>query len=208
MAHLQILMDGPKDAPMTLVLAHGAGLPMDAPFMNTITQGLATIGLRVARFEFPYMAQRRGGGPQRPPDRPEILLETYRQVITALGPEQLAIGGKSLGGRMASMVADETGVRAVVCLGYPFHPQGHPERLRVEHLASLKTPTLICQGTRDPLGTSEEVAGYSLSPAISLHWSEDGDHHLAPRKSSGRSPEQNWADAIHAIGGFLRPLAA
>ena len=92
-----------------------------------------------------------------------------------------------MGGRVASMVADELHARrriaGLLCLGYPFHPVGKPAQLRTAHLAKLKTPTLICQGTRDPFGTRDEVAGYTLSKAIEILWLEDGDHDLRPRKS-------------------------
>lgn len=198
-----LIFDGPADAPLTLALAHGAGAPMDSPFMAAIAAGLAARGLRVARFEFGYMAARRSDGRKRPPEREPALLESWRRVIEALGAERLAIGGKSLGGRMASLVADETAVRALVCLGYPFHPPGKPERLRTAHLEDIRTPGLICQGTRDPFGTREEVAGYRLSPALRLHWAEDGNHDLAPRKASGRDSAQNWAEAMDAVAAFL-----
>ena len=128
-------------------------------------------------------------------------------VIEALAGARLVIGGKSLGGRMASLVAEETGVRAVVCLGYPFHPPGRPERLRTAHLASMATPTLIVQGSRDPFGTADEVPGYGLSPSIRFHWSQDGDHSLVPRKASGRTKETNWMDAIAAVADFLKASA-
>jgi len=199
-------VDGPARAPLTFAFAHGAGAPMDTPFMTFFAEGLAGHGWRVVRFEFPYMALRRRA-PRRPaPDRQPVLLETWRQVIAALGPDSLVIGGKSMGGRMASLVADETGVRGLACLGYPFHPAGKPERLRTEHLAGLATPCLICQGTRDTLGSAEEVAGYALSPAIRLHWAEDGDHDLKPRKASGRTAEQNWREAVATLDGFFHTL--
>ena len=205
----EFIFNGPESAPLTLVLAHGAGVFMDSDFMSAFAEGLVVQGhgnLRVVRFEFPYMAARRDDGRQRPPDPESVLLDTWRRAIAALGPERLAIGGKSLGGRMASMVADESGARAAVCLGYPFHPQGKPEKLRVAHLTTLQTPTLIVQGTRDPFGTEDEVPRYPLSPSIALHWIEDGDHHLTPRKSSGRSVGQTWTEAISAIGDFLGRL--
>ncbi|WP_422365431.1 alpha/beta fold hydrolase [Pelagibius sp.] len=205
------LFDGPEDAPLTLALAHGAGAPMDTPFMDAFAEGLAERGWRVVRFEFPYMAKRRDDGKRRPPDRAPVLLESWRSVIETLGAERLVIGGKSMGGRMASLIAAEnaakTAVRGLVCLGYPFHPAGKPERLRTEHLADLRTPALILQGTRDSLGNQAEVAGYSLSDSIRLHWAEDGDHDLKPRKASGRSRDQNWQEAITALDGFLRSLA-
>ncbi len=201
------LFDGPKDAPVSLMLAHGAGAPMDSPFMAHMAEGLGARGLRVARFEFPYMAARRRDGKKRPPDRAPVLLESWRAVIAELGGPGggpgLAIGGKSLGGRMASLIADEIGVRALVCLGYPFHPPGRPEKLRTEHLENLKTPCLILQGERDPFGTRDEVAGYRLSPAVRLAWCPDGDHSFKPRKASGRSQEENCDLAVSIIFDFL-----
>jgi len=199
------LFNGPKSADVLLALAHGAGAPMDSPFMDIMAGGLAARGLRVARFEFPYMARRRLEGGRRPPDRQPVLLDHWRAVHTVLarrhtGP--LLIGGKSMGGRMATMVADELGANGVVCLGYPFHPAGRPERLRVEHLSALKTPTLILQGERDALGNRDDVAGYTLSPAIEVTWLGDGDHDLKPRKKSGRTVEQNLEQAISAIADF------
>ena len=202
----ELLIDGPERAALTLALAHGAGAPMDSPFMATFAEGLAGRGVRVARFEFPYMAARRREGRRRPPDREPRLLDCWRRVIERLGPARLVIGGKSMGGRMASLVADEAGVRALVCLGYPFHPPGKPERLRTAHLEGLRTPALIVQGSRDPFGGREAVAGYALSGAIRLHWAEDGDHDLKPRKASGRSQAQNWAEAMDAIADFLADL--
>ncbi len=206
-----LILDGPaepRESALTLALAHGAGAPMDSPFMAAFASGLAATGIRVARFEFPYMATRRRDGRKRPPDREAVLLEAWRRVIARLGPGNLAIGGKSLGGRMASLVADEAGVRGLVCLGYPFHPPGRPDKLRTAHLATIETPTLIVQGARDPFGTPDEVEGYRLSPAVRLHWAGDGDHGLAPRKASGRTTEQNWAEAIAAIAAFLQERGA
>lgn len=198
-----LLFDGPAAATATVALAHGAGAPMDSPFMGFFATGLAHLGYRVVRFEFPYMAARRQGSARRPPDRLNVLLDCWQTVIDRLGPERLAIGGKSLGGRMASMVADRMGVRALLCLGYPFHPPGRPETLRIDHLRRLQTPALILQGTRDPFGDRADVAGYPLSPAIRLHWLEDGDHGFAPRVASGRTEEQNWREALDAAGTFL-----
>ena len=205
----EFLFNGPEAAPLTLALAHGAGSAMDTEFMNAFAEGLVVRGqgrLRVARFESPYMVARRDDGRRRPPNPESVLLDAWRRAIAVLGPGRLAIGGKSMGGRMASMVADQSGVRALVCLGYPFHPQGKPEKLRVAHLTALRTPTLIVQGTRDPLGTADEVPRYRLSPSIALHWIDDGDHNLAPRKSSGRSVGRAWTEAITSIGDFLARL--
>ena len=212
----EFLVDGAEDAPLTFAFAHGAGAPMDTPFMTFFAEGLAARGWRVVRFEFPYMARRRREPKRPPPDRQPVLLATWQAVIDnllgSLVAQKLVIGGKSMGGRMASLIADTTreqgaGVSGLACLGYPFHPAGKPERLRTEHLAGLKTPCLICQGTRDSLGKAEEVAGYDLAPAIRLHWAEDGDHDLKPRKASGRTAEQNWTEAVEALDGFFRSLA-
>ena len=207
----KIVFTGPKSAPLTVALAHGAGAPMDSPFMEAFAEGLAARGLRAARFEFPYMAQRRDDGKKRPPNPARALLECWREVIGEIGPGNLVIGGKSMGGRMASMVAADleaegTPVRGVVCLGYPFHPPGRPEKLRTEHLERLKTGTLICQGTRDPFGTADEVPAYPLSKAIRLAWLEDGDHGFKPRKASGRTEAQNWETALDAIQAFCAKL--
>ena len=201
------LFDGPEAARNTIVLAHGAGAARDSAFMNTIAAGLADRDLRIARFEFPYMQKRRADGGRRPPDRQPILLACWRRVIAALAPaSRLIIGGKSMGGRMASLIADERAVAGLVCLGYPFHPPGRPDKLRTEHLRGLVTPTLILQGERDALGNREDVAGYDLSKAITVHWLGDGDHDLKPRKKSGRTHDENLSEAIAAIGKFVSGL--
>jgi len=202
-----LLSNGPAEAALTLALTHGAGAPMDSPFMDVMAEGVAARGFRVVRFEFPYMAERRQTGKKRPPNPARVLLETWNAVIEHLGPERLVVGGKSMGGRMASMVADEAGVAGLTCLGYPFHPPGKPEKLRVEHLADLATPTLICQGTRDALGTQEDVAGYDLSAAIRMHWLTDGDHSFKPRKASGLTEDGNLAQAVDAVAGFMEGLS-
>jgi predicted alpha/beta-hydrolase family hydrolase len=193
----RFLTDGPQDAPVTILLAHGAGASMDSAAMTAVTQALAAEGFRVARFEFPYMASRREGGSKRPPPKAERLQDEYGQAITDLGAKSmLVIGGKSMGGRVASMIADqeftEGRIAGLLCLGYPFHPPAKPEKLRTAHLSDLKTPTLICQGTRDPLGNEDEVKGYDLFNAIELLWLPDGDHDLKPRKTvSGYSADDH-----------------
>jgi predicted alpha/beta-hydrolase family hydrolase len=207
-ADAEFLFDGPPDAALTVVLAHGAGAPMNTPFMNSVARGLAAGAYRVARFEFPYMRARRDSGRKGgAPDREPILRNSWKEAVEKLGGGGcLVIGGKSMGGRIASMVADEVGARGLVCLGYPFHPPGRPEKLRTKHLETLATPALVVQGTRDPFGTAEDVAGYRLSPAIRVAWLEDGDHSWKPRAASGRTEAQNMADAIAAIRDFLASL--
>jgi|TARA_A100001391_G_scaffold86805_1_gene57114 hypothetical protein len=199
----QFLFDGPEDARATVLLAHGAGAPMDSAAMNAVTKSLVEEKLRVARFEFGYMAARRTEAGRKPPPRAERVMPEFLAAVDDLGSTSgpLIIGGKSMGGRVASMVADELfaagRIAGLVCLGYPFHPPGKPEQLRTAHLEQLRTPTLIFQGTRDPFGVLAEVSGYTLSPAIEVVWLEDGDHDLKPRKSiSGLSA----SDHLKAIG--------
>lgn len=197
---LDFLTDGPTDG-LTLILGHGAGAAMDSEFMNFVAAGLGDAGLRVLRFEFPYMAGRRIDGKRRPPDREAVLLDTWRQAVRECAAEHPFIGGKSMGGRMASMVADEVSAAGLVCFGYPFHPPGRPDRLRTTHLEHLQTSALIVQGTRDTFGTSEDVAGYSLSPAISFHWIDGGNHDL---RAPGRTKAQSWGDAVAAAAALVK----
>jgi len=206
---IPLLIDSPtgrKTGP-TIVLAHGAGAGMDSPFMRDMAVALAAASFRVIRFEFPYMQESRKSHSWARPDPPKVLESTWLNVIEQVGkPRDLVIGGKSMGGRIASMVADRAEVRGCVCLGYPFHPPGKPDTLRVAHLEGLATKTLILQGTRDSLGSREDIAGYRLSPAIEVHFLEDGDHSFKPRKSSGRTYQQNFQEAAEALAAFCRAL--
>jgi predicted alpha/beta-hydrolase family hydrolase len=194
---IDFLTDGPETARLTILLAHGAGAPMDSAAMSASAQALAEAGLRVFRFEFDYMAARRTLAARKPPPRAETLVPEYLAAINALGARgPLIIGGKSMGGRVASMMADKLyasgRIAGLLSLGYPFHPIGKPDQLRTAHLAAMKTPTLIVQGTRDLFGTREDVATYALSKSIEVLWVEDGDHDLKSRKSvTGLSPAEN-----------------
>lgn len=204
---MELTTDGPTGAPHTVVLAHGAGAAMDSPFMQEMAIGIAAAGIRVVRFEFPYMAARRGSDRRPGPDRPPVLQQVYRDVVAELGGgERLVIGGKSMGGRVASMLADRLSARGLLCLGYPFHPPGRPERLRVDHLRTLRTPALFLQGTRDALGSRGEIARYGLPASIQLRYLEDGDHSFKPRKRSGRTLPQAMAEAIEASVAFVEGL--
>jgi len=205
------MIDGPDDAPATLLLAHGAGAPMDSPFMAAIASGLGAKGWRVVRFEFGYMARMRQTGRRQGPDRMPLLQEAFRQQVRleqAAWPQRpLFVGGKSMGGRVASLLVDglaaAAGVRGCFCLGYPFHPPGKPLTLRSEHLAELQAPTLILQGERDPFGKREEVGSYALSPQVQVGWIASGDHSFKPTKASGLSEAQNWATAVRLVDSFL-----
>jgi len=211
------LVDGPADAPASLLLAHGAGAPMDSPFMAAIATGLGQRGWRVVRFEFPYMAQMRLTGQRRAPDRLPKLLEAFREQVALDGGDRplqrpVLIGGKSLGGRVASLLVDELagpgGVRGCLCLGYPFHPPGQPAQLRIDHLQGLRTPTLILQGERDPFGRRQEVEGYGLAPCVELGWITAGDHSFKPTRSSGLTEQDTWADAVERADRWLHGLHA
>ncbi len=180
---------------------------MDSDFMNAMARGLAQAGIAVRRFEFPYMAQRREQGVKRPPNRAPVLLESFREVVQQSGgAEQVIAAGKSMGGRMASMLATEMAVRGVVCLGYPFHPPGKPDKLRIDHFRELLAPVLILQGERDSFGKKDEVPGYGLPDNVDVVWVPDGDHDLKPRKKSGYTHEQNLSFAVQAISAFVRTL--
>ena len=204
----RLLVNGPATSRTAIVLAHGAGAGMDSDFMNAFAIGIADHGFRVVRFEFPYMAERRQGGKRRPPDREPVLRQTWLNVIAAVDAEKLVIGGKSLGGRIASLIADEAKVAGLICLGYPFHPAGKPEQFRAQHLQAIKTSTLILQGERDQFGNAAEVDDYKLSSRIRVHWLTDGDHSFKPRASSGRTQEANWREAIEAMVRFVRQREA
>lgn len=208
----RFLFTGPEDASTTLLLAHGSGAPMDSPAMTAAATSLAAEGLRVARFEFSYMAARRSDGSRRPPPKAQTLKPEFLDAIAELAAKgPLVIGGKSMGGRVASMVADdlfaEHRIAGLLCLGYPFHPPEKPAQLRTAHLMDLKTPTLICQGTHDPFGTKDEVPGYRLPDTIRVLWLEDGDHDLKPRKSlSGFSAADHLATMAKTVKAWTETL--
>lgn len=220
---MDILFNGPENGPLC-VFAHGAGAPMDSDFMTEFALGLAEQGIRVARFEFPYMQARRLTGKKRPPNRQPELIDAFEQVIDHIS-EPCVLIGKSMGGRMASILAASTDllqkpsesmdenkvlalIKGVCAVGYPFHPQGKPEKLRVEHLPSVKVPMSIIQGTRDALGNKEEVLqlyqSNQIPPRISMLWLEDGDHDIKPRKKSGHTHQQHKQEAIEYCASFIK----
>ncbi|MBB4051901.1 hypothetical protein GGR20_001543 [Devosia subaequoris] len=210
----QFLFDGPEDARVTLLLAHGAGAPMDSASMNATAKALSEQGFRVARFEFGYMASRRTPAGKKPPPKAEKVMPEFIAAVDDLGPTNgpLIIGGKSMGGRVASMVADallDAGrIAGLLCIGYPFHPPGRPQQLRTAHLTGLKTPTLICQGTRDQFGDRYEVGEYGLSDEIELFWLEDGDHDLKPRKTiSGFTTAEHLQSLAGQVSDWVHRIA-
>jgi predicted alpha/beta-hydrolase family hydrolase len=205
------LHTGPDDAPARFLCAHGAGAGMTTAFLEAVAALLAERGIATLRFEFGYMAGRRSGGSRKPPPKAERLAGEYRAAVARAGAgAPLLIGGKSMGGRVASLVADElhaTGrIAGLVCLGYPFHPPNQPGKLRTAHLEGLVCPTLVVQGERDPFGPRPEVKAMKLSPAIRFHWAGDGDHDLGPRGGSGFTRKGNLAAAADAVAAFARTL--
>jgi predicted alpha/beta-hydrolase family hydrolase len=206
------LSTGPLDAPARFLCAHGAGAGMETPFLKGFAALLAERSLAMLRFEFAYMAGRRSGGSRKPPPKAERLIDEYRVAVAHAGAgAPLLIGGKSMGGRVASLVAEELHVAGriagLVCLGYPFHPPGRPEQLRTQHLVMLTCPTLIVQGERDPFGSRIEVQAMQLPPAIRFHWASDGDHDLGPRGGSGFTRKGNFAAAADAVAAFAKEIA-
>ena len=192
-----------------VILAHGSGMMMDHVFMEQISALLVGVGLQVIRFEFPYMAQRRVTGKRALPNQMPILIECYKQVVNAVNEmangddKPLFLAGKSLGGRVATLVAGALEVRGGFVFGYPFHPVKKPEKLRTAHLQAISSSITIFQGTRDALGNIEEVKGYDLSGSVTIHWLEDGDHDLSPRKRSGFTQEQHMMTAVNHIAEII-----
>lgn len=193
-----------------LLLAHGAGAGSSSPFLSTMAKLIAARGVTVHRFDFAYMAARSTGS-RRPPPRADTLIDEYRAAVdVAPRGAKLLIGGKSMGGRVASLIADalyaDGRIAGLVCLGYPFHPPKAPDKLRTAHLLEMACPTLIIQGERDPFGGRGEVESYGLSLEITFKWAGDGDHDLGPRGASGFTRAANLAAAAEAIEAFATTL--
>ena len=208
---MELIYNGPVDGPL-FIFAHGAGAPASADFMETIAKGLALQGIRVARFNFPYMQQRVDNGTRRPPELAPKLIAQYQQLIASID-QPMVIGGKSMGGRMASLVASDpttdelsvnSKIKGIACLGFPFHPANKPETLRTEHFPLIKQAVFIAQGERDKLGTKEEVASYGLPDNIDWLWLEDGDHDLKPRVKSGFTHQAHLQKTIIRMAEFIK----
>ncbi|GAA3937223.1 alpha/beta family hydrolase [Litoribacillus peritrichatus] len=200
---MTILVTDPMDEGknITLILAHGAGAPMDSEFMEEVAQLYSSLGIKVIRFEFPYMAERRDTGKKRPPDRAPKLVAHWKAVAEQVLKEikgPCFVGGKSMGGRMSTMLLAEHDlpIKGSVCFGYPYHAPGKPEKVRDAHFADVEQPILILQGERDAFGTKDEVMSYTTYPGVEHHWLKDGNHDLKPRKASGVTHEENIKEAV------------
>ncbi|MFQ3172719.1 MAG: putative alpha/beta-hydrolase family hydrolase [Oleispira sp.] len=214
---MELIENGVKDGPV-YIFAHGAGADMNSDFITEVVEKWSNKGIRVVRFNFPYMIKRAEDGKRRPPDRMPKLLAAYEAVIKQLNCP-VVIGGKSMGGRISSMLLAENALRETserlpilgsACLGFPFHAPKKDSKDRLDHLKELTQPLLIVQGTRDALGTQEEVNEYirakKINASIQLRWLEDGDHNLKPRKASGFSYQQHIDNAIDQTAEFVLKL--
>ena len=212
---MELIWNKAGDDSEVLILAHGAGAGMNSDFMERVAELLCSSGITVVRFEFDYMQQRRETGSKRPPDRQPKLLACWKQAIELVYEQvgkPIFIGGKSMGGRMATLLAaEQTGDKAdqmtpplkgVVCLGYPFYAPGKMDKPRTEHLEQLQTLVLILQGDRDTMGNLENVSTYSLSSAVKIDWLPDGNHDLKPRVSSGYTQDDHLKLAVERIKQF------
>lgn len=192
---------------VTLMLGHGAGANQTSDFLVSFAEGLAARGIETVTFNFLYMEQGRGA-----PDPNGKLEACYRAAIEAVSKKskggRLAIGGKSLGGRIASQVAAAglENLAGLVFLGYPLHPPGNPDKLRSEHLAHIRAPMLFVQGSRDPFGTPDELRPIlkRLKSPTSIYAIEGGDHSFKVPKKSGVPQEQVYSAAQDEIARWLR----
>ncbi len=199
--------EGAREGQATLILGHGAGAPQTHPWMVAMAEAIAGRGLRVVTFNFLYTERKR-----RMPDRPPVLEATWRAAIADVaerfGVARPFIGGKSMGGRIATQVAahEDVDVAGVVLLGYPLHPPGKPEQLRVAHLPKVRAPMLFIQGSRDAFGGAEELAPFlvGLSPGTRLFPVDGGDHSLVRPKSSGETLAMTMGRVADEIAAFTR----
>ena len=179
--------DGPH-----AILAHGSAVGMEHEFMQRWADALIEQGFKVSLFNYHYMQTIQTTGKRRPPARVPTLIEEHKQWLQLLAKhEQVLLMGKSLGGRMSSLMAQEYSEQVIgwSALGYPFHPQGKPDTLRTEHLLANSVPGLIVQGTRDALGNAQEVESYHLPSSIKVQWLENMDHGFKPYKGA---PLNQW----------------
>ncbi|WP_069383378.1 alpha/beta family hydrolase [Halomonas caseinilytica] len=189
-----------------LLLAHGAGAGQDSSFLVELRRALADAGVQTLAIEFEYLRRMRREGRRRPPPRVERLVEELARWREALSPHletPLWLGGKSMGGRVASMLAARDGAAGLALCGYPFHPPRRPERRRLDHWPALRCPTLVMQGERDPFGTRDEVDGYDLPDVAEVHWLKDGEHDWRPRRASGLTQSELIREGARGIAAFM-----
>lgn len=199
------LQTTPKCPHARFLFCHGAGAPMDSDFMQCMTQLLVDRGIEVVRFEFPYMAERRASGNRRPPNPMKQVLEYLNEQVaywSQVDDLPLFVGGKSMGGRAAAMLA-RTDIVGVIALGYPLHPISQPEKLRLEPLQNRQNPLFIVQGERDKLGSRACFEPLVVDKTIQWLWLADADHDLKPRIKSGLTHAQHLADAADAVLAFM-----
>jgi predicted alpha/beta-hydrolase family hydrolase len=191
-----------------LVLAHGAGAGEGHPFMVAIARGLAERGIDVVTFDFPYIQQKR-----KVPDKAPVLEAAFRDAISTarhgVGRDRaLFIGGKSMGGRMATHLAAQglDDLRGVVVLGYPLHPPGKRDQLRTAHFPKIRVPLLIVQGERDTFGTPAELEPIvgGMSAEITLHVIPGGDHSFAVPRSVERTTNSIYAGIMDTMSRWIQ----
>lgn len=190
-----------------ILWAHGAGAGHQSSFMQRMINGLAAQGLQVFAIDFPYMQQINQQGKRRPP--PPVAhtvahFTAWYRLLAPLAASPLWVGGKSMGGRIATMLASQQACPGVIAAGYPFHPPKAPEKRRLSHWPDIHCPVLVLQGERDPFGTREEVIGYPLTPQTRLDWLTDGDHDFKPRRASGLKHEFLIDEAASLAASFVR----
>jgi len=203
---------GPKRGnDRAVLLAHGAGADMHAAALTTVADALAAAKIPSLRFNFPYKQAGR-----RSPDRPPVLEASVREAAAELSklakvpPERLVLGGRSMGGRICSMVAANDGALGLALLGYPLHPPGNAEKLRVDHFAKLHMPVLFASGTRDAFGTPDELKRHAdaIKGRVTFHWIDTADHGFKPLKSSGITQAQALDGVAEAVVAFVTKLPA
>lgn len=192
-----------------LILAHGAGNDMHNPFLSFVHEALAMHGIMTVKFNFPYMEAGRNA-----PDRPQRLANAWRAVIQRVRadakPAALFLGGKSMGGRIASMlVADGEPAAGLVLLGYPLQPAGRPEALRSGHFARITCPALFVQGSRDRLCDLSLLRSVlvTMPAAATLHVIEEGDHSFKVPKRTGMTEREVWDEIVAVTGSWLAKTA-
>ena len=204
---MNFLQNGPETAPITLLFTHGAGAGMDSDFMDAIADGVGRAGIRVLRFEFPYMSKQREAGRKYPPNPLAVLQAHFRLALENVeGP--VVVAGKSMGGRVATTIVEESSARGCVVLGYPFHPPGKPDSLRIEHLNVITKPLLILQGTKDAFGKQSEFSSDWIPSHASIQWMQDGDHSFKTAKKSTSTLEANISAAVQSIVEFCNTCLA